>query len=76
MKSPQIEAAPYIADKTPYSDLQVMRSAAGFYVGTVKHEDGCDVPGSRDTGYFPSRGQADAALALMRAGKLRGRMEP
>ena len=42
-----------------YSDLQVCRSAAGWFIGTL-YKDG--IPGSRDSCYFAS--PEDAAFAL------------
>lgn len=40
-------------EKARYSDLQVLQSPAGFYVGTIYTEDdGSQTPGSRDSGYF------------------------
>ena len=57
MRSPMIQMADYIPDedKKQYSDLQVMKSAAGYYIGTIHHSpDGYDEPGSRDTGYYPT----------------------
>ena len=35
MKSPLVESADYIKDKENYSDLQVLMSGAGYYIGTV-----------------------------------------
>jgi len=37
MKSHMIALASYIKDKESYSDLQVMHSGAGYYIGTVYH---------------------------------------
>ena len=51
-----------------YSDLQVLSSAAGYYIGTRYEEfDENDQrvwiePGSRDSGYFLSEEQAADAL--------------
>ena len=45
-----------------YTHLQVCRSAAGWYVGTMHKEDGITSPGSRDTGYFAT--EIDAAFVL------------
>ncbi len=70
MKSPMIESADYINDKVGYSDLQVLESPAGFYVGTMFNdpEDG-QVPGSRDSGYFPSRDLAEEFLKSIEGGE-------
>jgi hypothetical protein len=72
MRSPMIENAPYIdaADKTKYSDLKVMRSGAGWYVGTDYTQGpddefpGLVEPGSRDTEYMASKDEAEMTLIL------------
>ena len=78
MKSPQVELAAYISSdkKCRYSDLQVCESRAGFYVGTTYKGDHGPEPGSRDSGYFPRREEAEAALRLIVSGKLKTRLEP
>lgn len=51
-------------DSPAYSPLKVMKSAAGYYVGTT-HTDPTyrfEEPGSRDSGYFGSREDAQAWL--------------
>ena len=46
-----------------YSDLKVMKSAAGYYVGTVYiNDDGFVEPGSRESGYFKTREEAEKEL--------------
>jgi hypothetical protein len=51
------------ADAGRYSDLQVLRSAAGWYVGTVFTDaSGFPMPGSRDSGYFATREDAEGFL--------------
>ena len=46
-----------------YSDLQVMQSPAGWYVGTIFHNnDGFNEPGSRESEYFESQELAQQAL--------------
>ena len=80
MKSPQVELASYISsdEKRRYSDLQVLESPnRRYYVGTTYNNDH-DVPepGSRDSGYFPTREDAEVALRLIVAGKLETRLEP
>ena len=56
----------YIPDSENYSDLQVLRSAAGFYVGTTyltSYVFGeVEEPGSRDSGYFATKAEARAEL--------------
>ncbi|MEO7326512.1 MAG: hypothetical protein ABIW82_16960 [Dokdonella sp.] len=59
--------APWLDGKVApgYSDLRVMRSAAGHYIGReFTDDDGCVMPGSRESGYFPSASLASALLAL------------
>ncbi len=41
-----------------YSELKVMQSAAGFYLGTEYQ----GMPGSRESSYFRSEEEAEAAL--------------
>ena len=51
------------------SEFQVMRSNAGYYIGTTCQEG----PYSRETGYFPSEAIATEALeTYKRTGLLRG----
>src|SRR5690349_11677575 len=60
MKSPMVETAAYIQDQGHYSDLKVLRSAAGWYVGTIYTDaNGFPMPGSRDSGYFAEREEAE-----------------
>lgn len=69
MKSPMVTGADYVEDKGNYSELQVMHSAAGYYIGTVYHDpDGFDEPGSRDSGYYPTREKAQEELDKLRKG--------
>jgi len=64
MRSPLIENASYIKDKHLYSELQVLRSAAGYYIGTVYHNpEGFAEPGSRDSvSYYSSEETAQYEL--------------
>ena len=66
MKSPMVQNAPYIpkSEKCCYSDLQVMKSAAGYYVGTIYTDpkDGFKEPGSRDSDYFATQEEAEQEL--------------
>lgn len=66
MKSLQVLAHIPEADQYQYSDLCVMKSAAGWYVGTI-HSDpsGFQQPGSRDTDYFQSEGEAKFVLEVI-----------
>jgi hypothetical protein len=66
MKSPMILNAGYISDedKKLYSDLRVLKSGAGFYIGTTYYnkEGGFIEPGSRDSQYFKTEVEAKAFL--------------
>ncbi len=63
MKSPMIRDANYVDDKEKYSELMVLQSAAGYYVGTMyTNEDGYEEPGSRDSDYFRTRNEAEIFL--------------
>ena len=64
MKSPLVESADYIKDKENYSDLQVLMSGAGYYIGTVyNNPEGYPEPGSRDSwDYYPTKDAAQQAL--------------
>lgn len=67
MKSPMVENASYIIEKTGYSELQVMRSGAGWYIGTLYTDpkDGFREPGSRDSDYFATEAEATSYLKLL-----------
>jgi hypothetical protein len=46
-----------------YSELQVMQSNAGFYIGRIfTGNDGLQEPGSRESDYFASKALAEQAL--------------
>lgn len=65
MKSQMVQRANYISEdeKSGYSDLQVLRSNAGWYIGTIyTDKDGFQEPGSRDSEYFPTKEAAEKAL--------------
>lgn len=79
MKSPMVEQASYITpeDKGRYSDLVVLASGAGYYVGTIYHNpNGFVEPGSRDSDYFMTQEAAFECLQDIEAGKYKTRMEP
>ncbi|MDD2731405.1 MAG: hypothetical protein PHW33_04770 [Candidatus Portnoybacteria bacterium] len=58
-----IRDANYVDDKEKYSELMVLQSAAGYYVGTMyTNEDGYEEPGSRDSDYFRTRNEAEIFL--------------
>ena len=65
----------YRGNYTGFSELQVLRSAAGFYIGTTytDPENGWGEPGSRDSDYFVHKEQAMMALAKLE--ELSGRPE-
>ena len=53
-----------------YSDLKVMESAAGWYIGTTFHHTSGDYaglvePGSRESGYYRSKVEAELALQTL-----------
>jgi len=61
MKSPMVKGASYIKedDKGRYTDLMVLRSAAGWYVGTLYNDPaGFQDAGSRDSDYFATEAEA------------------
>lgn len=64
------------SEQSRYSDLKVMQSAAGWYVGTTYQEPGAgyEEPGSRDTGYFATQTEALRALVAMENGVFDGQV--
>lgn len=67
MKSPMIVNAGYITEgeKGNYTELQVLQSGAGFYVGTLyNNPEGYQEPGSRDSDYFRTREEAELELKV------------
>ena len=46
------------------SPFKVMQSAAGFYIGTSEWDNDfkCDMPYSRESGYYPTQEAAQQAL--------------
>lgn len=79
MKSIQILRAHYInqPEKDRYSDLIVLRSNAGYYLGTLFNGTEFTEPGSRDTSYLETKSQAELALKVLSqlANDMRGQME-
>lgn len=77
MKSPMISVANYLdaEEKSGYSDLQVLRSGAGWYVGTTflntKDVPGVTFlePGSRDSDYFGTKEEAEDFLRRLEGGE-------
>ena len=45
-----------------HSELKVLDSGAGFYIGTTYEEDGLDFPYSRVSGYYPTYEMAEMEL--------------
>lgn len=66
MKSPMVTNLPEIPNKDQYTELRVLKSAAGFYVGTlhIDPEFGAE-PGSRDSGYFSTEVEAAKYLQMV-----------
>lgn len=52
-------------DDGTYSRLRIMHSNAGYYIGRTYRNnfDECEVPGSRESDYFPTSDAAEKALA-------------
>lgn len=68
MKSIQVLRARYtpLQDKENYSDLIVLRSIEGYYIGTLYNDPVYGTaPGSRDTSYLVSKSQAELALRTL-----------
>jgi hypothetical protein len=66
-----VENAEYIKDKSGYTELMVLSSAAGYYVGTMFNEVDAtgrlvfQEPGSRDSGYYRTEQEAARFLASL-----------
>lgn len=68
-----------VSDIGNYSELKVMCSAAGWYVGTTYKdpEFNFEEPGTRESGYFSSSEEATAFLNYLENGGREGvRMNP
>jgi hypothetical protein len=67
MQSLQIIHQLPVAEHKNYSELQVLKSRAGWYVGTTHRdpETKIEEPGSRDTDYFHLEKDAVFALRLL-----------
>lgn len=68
MKSPMVQNAGYLTKKGGYSDLMVLQSGAGFYIGTLwtdPDNPSYTEPGSRDSDYFPTREAAERELKAL-----------
>lgn len=80
MKSPMIVNADWLdaEEKANYSDLTVLRSGAGYYVGTMHHNKlGFEEPGSRDSFcYFATAEEARDHIWEIEKGIAATRMNP
>ena len=68
MKSIQIERVyqDQPEELARFTELQVMKSAAGYYIGTAyNNEEGYQEPGSRDTDYYRTKEDADYAFRYL-----------
>ena len=56
---------PHVACGQSYSNVRVLKSVAGYYIGTVAwvEEFNCEEPGSRESDYYATREEAEVALA-------------
>lgn len=61
----EIANRPWAPVEEGCSELQVMQSAAGYYVGRHKVVDGYPMPYSRESGYFDSQERANLALEFL-----------
>lgn len=62
-RSKIVEALGPDPDPGHYSDLQVLQSPAGWYIGTIwQGDDGYTEPGSRDSEYFATKQEAQKVL--------------
>jgi hypothetical protein len=49
-----------------FTELQVLKSAAGWYIGTLYNAvEGWQEPGSRDSDYYPTEERANYALTYL-----------
>jgi len=65
MKSYQVQEICIPAEQPYYSDLKVLKSAAGYYIGTEYHSVYGTTPGSRDSDYYPTEEKAKYALLCL-----------
>lgn len=69
MRSYQVEQCIPKSEQAKFSELKVLCSGAGFYLGTEYTNSepiGFVEPGSRDTDYYETEAQADVSLAVMK----------
>jgi hypothetical protein len=69
MKSPMVTNLPEIPNKDRYSELKVLKSPAGYYVGTLYFDAEYEMwePGSRDSGYFRTEQEAAKYLETVKS---------
>ncbi len=81
MQSPMISTLGLLPDtfdsssavRSAYSEMKVLRSGAGWYIGTTYDEFDAhgeivwQTPGSRDSGYFGTKEAAESSLSLLEA---------
>jgi len=69
--------SPGAIEPSYYSRLQILKSPAGYYLGTIyiDPEHLFEEPGSRDTTYFPKLEQAIRALELLTTLAISGNSE-
>lgn len=69
--------SPGSLEPASYSRLQILKSPAGYYLGTIyiDPEHLFEEPGSRDTSYFPKIEQAIRALELLTTFAIAGNSE-
>lgn len=69
--------SPGAIEPSSYSRLQILKSPAGYYLGTIyiDPEHLFEEPGSRDTTYFPHLDQAVRALELLTTLAISGNSE-
>lgn len=67
-----VQDADYVPAETKgfYGELEVLRSNAGYYVGTMyNNPEGFQEPGSRDSGYFHTEQEAARELQIIKKGE-------
>lgn len=66
MRSPMVMNSNFINDKERYSDLMVLSSGAGYYIGTMYYTpDGYIEPGTRDSDYYRTYSAASKLLSIL-----------
>ncbi|MBB5414063.1 hypothetical protein [Paraburkholderia atlantica] len=67
MRSPMVTNLPEIPNKDRYTELKVLKSPAGYYVGTMYWDAEYQTwdRGSRDSGYFATEAEAAKYLQMV-----------